>query len=329
MKFLLFSMKRVLKTPAFCVFLLLAAVLPSLAAEAARGTSILPGAVFAEDPADEDAAFALQLFLQSGFLMASGEEDAVRGVAEGIYNEAVILPAGFGERLAAGEVDGIVRRYSTDSTTFPEMFQTQESAVVAGSWAPYVGWALFRDTGVGLDEILREFRNSKGGEGLVRITMQTMAGETPGTLDEVPRGFFLGALSLLVFLAAWYGIALPLTRETRGLQGSMPLNEAVRIYALPGLCVRMVLLVLAAASACLLAGRPESAAAAMLYALAAGTVSMIPWCFPGRTWQSILGVFIVVLSLALCPIFLDFGILAPLRVARIFLPPYWLWAFGA
>ena len=63
--------------------------------------------------------------------------------------------------------------------------------------------------------------------------------------------------------------------------------------------------------------------------IAMTAVSLLPWTFRPEGWQVILGAFVVLFSLALCPIFLDLSLFfSPVSWVRIFLPPYWLWLFG-
>ena len=48
---------------------------------------------------------------------------------------------------------------------------------------------------------------------------------------------------------------------------------------------------------------------------------------PGKGWQGTFCLFLLLLSLAVCPIYTDLSLTVPaVDVIRHFLPPWWLWA---
>ena len=329
MKAFFFALKHLFRNAVFPVFLVLTVALPPLASLAAKRANLPPAAVFVEDPTDPDATRLLKCLSEAGFRVAESREALEYGVSMEHYDAGVVVPEGFSERLKAGEVKEIFTMIVSQSTSFEALWREHAGAALFSVYAPYLTYEELRDLGLSEEAFFTEYYALSDGDPLFYFELETLDGRTPETGNVRAKSFFLGLLAVLIFLSAFFGIAMPVLLETRRLSERIPLKRSVASFTVPGLLLRTVFLMIAAVVACLVSGRPESIPAALPAVLAMTAVSLIPWLFRARGWQVILGAFIVLFSLALCPVFIDLSLFwKPASVIRLALPPYWLWLFG-
>ncbi len=329
MKAFFFALKHLLRNAVFPVFLVLTVVLPPLAGLAAQRANLPPAAVYAEDPSDPDAARLVKCLSEAGFRVAESREALEYGVSMEHYEAGVVVPEDFSERLKTGDVEEIFTMVVSRSTSFEALWREHAGAALFSVYAPYLTYDVIRDLELSEEDFFREYNALQDGDPLFYFELETLEGRTPQTGNVRAKSFFLGLLAVLIFLSAFFGIAMPVLLETRRLSDRIPFKRAVVSFTVPGLLLRTVLLMAAAAAACLVSGHPESILPAVLAVLLMTIVSLIPWFFRSQGWQVILGAFIVLFSLALCPIFIDLSLFwKPASVIRLALPPYWLWLFG-
>ena len=217
----------------------------------------------------------------------------------------------------------------SQSTSFEALWREHAGAALFSVYAPYLTYDVIRDLDLSEEAFFTEYYALSDGDPLFYFELETLDGRTPQTGNVRAKSFFLGLLAVLIFLTAFFGIAMPVLLETRRLSERIPLGRALLSFTLQGLLLRTVFLGTAGVLACLISGHPESIPAALLSVLSMTAVSLVPWLFRSKNWQVILGAFIVLFSLALCPIFIDLSLFwKPASVIRLALPPYWLWLFG-
>ena len=329
MKALLFALKHLLRNKVFLLFLCLTAVLPALSGLAAARAALPPAAVYAEDPNDPDTARLLSCLKDAGFRVEDSFESLKHEVSMEHYDAGLVVPRDFPERLCARDTEGIFTLVVSQSTSLEALWREHAGAALFQVYAPYLTASVLSELDLPEEELFQEYYALTDGDPLFFFELETLDGRTPETGNIRAMSFFLGALSVLLFLTAFFGIAMPVLQETRRLCERLPLKRAVFSFSVPAFLLRTVLLLAAAALSCLIAGHPESILPAVLSAAAMALVSIVPWLFEGRSWQVILGAFVVLFSLALCPIFIDLSLFfRPAAALRVCLPPYWLWLFG-
>lgn len=329
MKAFFFALKHLLRNAVFPVFLALTIALPPLASLAVLRSNLPPAAVFSEDPSDPDAARLVKCLSDAGFRVAESREALDYGVSMEHYDAGVVVPADFSERLREGNVEEIFTMVVSQSTSFEALWREHAGAALFSVYAPYLTYDVIRDLDLSEEAFFTEYYALTDGDPLFYFELETLDGRTPQTGNVRAKSFFLGLLAVLIFLTAFFGIAMPVLLETRRLSERIPLGRALLSFTLQGLLLRTVFLGAAGVLACLISGHPESIPAALLSVLSMTAVSLVPWLFRSKNWQVILGAFIVLFSLALCPIFIDLSLFwKPASVIRLALPPYWLWLFG-
>lgn len=329
MRSFLFALKHLLRNAVFPVFLALTIALPALAGLAASRALLPPAAVFAEDPDDFDTARLVKCLSEAGFRVTESRQALEYGVSMEQYDAGIVIPSDFSERLKANDVEGIFTMVTSQSTSLEPLWREHAGAALFSVYAPYLTGEILEELDLSGEAFFTEYYALMDGDPLFVFELETLDGRAPQTGSIRARNFFLGLLSVLLFLSAFFGIAMPVLKETRRLSGRLPLRNVIRSFTVPGLLVRVLFLLLTALVSCLAAGHPESILPAVLASLAMAVVSLLPWLFRSDSWQVILGAFIVLFSLALCPVFIDLSIFfKPVSVIRLFLPPYWLWLFG-
>ena len=329
MRSFLFALKHLFRNAVFPVFLALTIALPALAGLAASHAALPPAAVFAEDPEEPDTARLVKCLSEAGFRVAESRGDLEYGVSMEHYDAGIVVPSDFSERLQSHDVDGIFTMIVSQSTSLEPLWREHAGAALFSVYAAYLTADILEDLDLGREAYFTEYYALMDGDPLFVFELETLEGKAPQTGSIRAKSFFLGLLSVLLFLTAFFGIAMPVLKETRRLSGRLPLRRALVSFTIPGFAVRTFFLMLAALLACLAAGHPESILSAVLAAFAMSAVSLIPWIFRSDSWQVILGAFIVLFSLALCPVFIDLSLFfKPVSVIRLILPPYWLWLFG-
>ena len=329
MKAFLFALKHLLKNKVFLLFLCLTAVLPMLSGLAASRAALPPAAVYAEDPDAPDTARLIRCLREAGFRVEDSFESLRHGVSMEHYDAGVVVPADFPERLKTRDTEGIFTMVVSQSTSLEALWREHAGAALFQVYAPYLTASVLEDLHLEEEDLFREYYALTDGDPLFYFELETLDGRRPETGNIRAKSFFLGALSVLLFLTAFFGIAMPVLRESFRLGERLPLGRVISAFSVPAVLLRAALLLMAAVLSCLIAGHPETILPAVLSAAAMTLISIIPWLFRARSWQVILGAFVVLFSLALCPIFIDLSLFfKPAGVLRFFLPPYWLWLFG-
>ena len=329
MRSFLFALKHLLRNAVFPVFLCLTIAAPALAALAASGAALPPAAVYAKDPEEFNTARLLRCLSDAGFRVTESREELEYGVSMEHYDAGVIVPADLDERLKAGDAEGVFTLVVSQSTSLEALWREHAGAALFSVYAPYLISDVLKDEELSIDAFFTEYYALSDGDPLFFFELETLDGRPPETGNVRAGTFFLGALSILLFLSAFFGIAMPVLKETWHMKERLPLGRVLSAFSVPAFLVRTLFLLAAAVLACIVAGRPGNIFPALAAALAMASVSLVPWLFRAKSWQVILGAFIVLFSLALCPIFIDLSLFwKPAAVIRCALPPYWLWLFG-
>ena len=320
-----FAVKRLFVTPWFPLFWILILLVPVMAQRAAAEVSVpAPGYVIEGVP-DEDAGRMAAYLEEAGFLRFASAEELRGAVAARMADAGVVIPGNVSEAMRSGETDRCLTFIKSPNAFLPDLWQEHAAAAFFGAYAPYVMADALDGSGLSEEEILAAYQERFDSGALFRFDIESAKGRVE-PLNERQNAFFLGAVSLLLFTAAFYAAAEPLADETKTLSARSGKRQAVSHLYLPGAAVRYLLLWLAAAGAALLAGRPALLLPLLFYVLLLAVFGLVLKLLPGAAWQGMLCLFILLAALALCPIYQDLSLIYPaVSVIRRFLPPYWLW----
>ncbi len=320
-----FAVKRLFVTPWFALFWLLILLLPVMAQRAAAEVAVPAPGYAVEGQADEDAARMAAYLEEAGFVRYVSQKDLRMAVDQGKADAGVVIPGNISLILQKGAIESCLILIKSPNSFLPDLWQEHASAALFGVYSPYVMADALDGSGLSEEEIFAAFYERFDAGKLFSFEIGSAKGHVE-PLTERQNRFVFGALSLLLFAAAFYAAAEPLTDETRALAARSGKKAAFSHFFLPGAAVRYLLLWLAGAGAALLCGRPGMVLPLALYVLLLAAFGLALKALPGRTWQGMLCLFILLLSLALCPIYNDLSLVFPAAaVIRRFLPPYWLW----
>ena len=329
MRSILFAMKHLFRNAVFPAFLVLTIALPALAGLAAQHALLPPAAVYAEDPSDPDTARFVKCLSEAGFRVAESREELEYGVSMEHFDAGIVVPADFSRRLRDQDVREIFTMVVSQSTSLDALWKEHAGAALFNVYAPYLTYDVISDLPISEEAFFKAYYGLVDGDPLFIFELETLDGRKPRTGNIRAKSFFLGLLSILIFLSSFFGIAMPVLAESRRLTGRLPKKRVFVSFTLPSFLARLGFLLLAAVLACLVSNHADSILPALLSTVAMALVSLLPWISRPGNWQVILGAFIVLFSLALCPIFIDLSLFfKPVSVIRNLLPPYWLWLFG-
>lgn len=323
-----FAVKRLFVTPWFTLFWILILLVPVLAQRAAAEVAVPSPGYAIEGNADGDAVQMADYLEKAGFLRFDSQEALRQAVSEGRIDAGAVIPGNISSILQKGAVKESLVLIKSPNSFLPDLWQEHAVSALFGVYAPYIMADALDGSGLSEEEIFAAYRERFDSGSLFTFDIESAKGHVEPLTDRQDR-FFLGALSLLLFAAAFYAAAEPLTDDSRALSARSGRQAAFSHFFLPGAAVRYLLLWLAGAGAALWCGRPSMLPALALYMLLLALFGLVLKLLPGTAWQEMLCLFLLLLSLALCPIYSDLSLVFPaVSVIRRFLPPYWLWTIA-
>ena len=320
-----FAAKRLFVTPWFTLFWILILLVPAMAQRAAADVAVPAPGYSVEGNADEDAARMAAYLEEAGFSRFASREALREAVDEGKADAGVVIPGNISSKLRESGIKTSLVFIKSPKSFLPDLWQEHASAALFGVYAPYVMADALDGAELSEEEIFTAYYDRFDAGKLFSFDIESAKGHVEPLTERQDR-FFLGALSLLLFAAAFYAAAEPLADESRALSARSGRKAALTHFFLPGAAVRYVLLWLAGAGAALLCGRSSLLPALALYVLLLAVFGLVLKAIPGSSWQGMLCLFLLLISLALCPVYADLSLALPaVSVIRCFLPPYWLW----
>lgn len=320
-----FALRRLLRTPAFLILLVLSFALPLLAFRAGTEVAAPPAGYHVPEPADEDSVRLAALLQEAGFERFDSEEALSLAVSEGLADAGVSVPGDLSRKLSAGETEEILLFYKAPTSLQPDLWQEHAAAALFTVYAPYISAACLKDSGLTQEAVRNAYYEMQAEGSLFRFALETVEGRL-NVNTERSRRFFKGALSLLLFTAVFFGVYEPLMKDVRLQAPRIGYAAAYRQLLLPGAALRLLLLFAAATAALLACDSGLSPLTVLFHLLFLAGLSLILVLLPGRLWQSILAALLTVLSLAGCPVYADLSASFPVvEKLRLFLPAYFLW----
>ncbi len=328
MKLLLFSLKKTLRTPLYWIFLAGILLLPPLFYHVGRATAAPPAAYHLEDPQDPDSALIGTYLDRAGFTAYASEEELRRDVSLGLTEGGVLVPADLTARLTRGEFKDSLTFLISATSLLPDLWQNHVAASLLAVYAPYISARYLEEGGITLEEMKDAYQHMMETGQLFHFEITSRDGRAIPNTDR-SRRFFLGTLSLLLFLGSYFCISAPLAESAAQQSLRIGRTRAFKAITLPGVLLRGLGLAAAAAGACLLTGETAILPAAFGTLAAMLLFHLLLDFLPGRSWKDLLVIFLALFSLALSPMFVDLSLLLPFAAKlRCLIPPCWLWAMA-
>lgn len=321
MKAILFAVKRTLKSVSFLVMLVIyAAAILAASLEGASGTNP-PAGVYGRSDSAETRRI-MDYLTENGFVRYDDPEQMRLLVESGKLDCAVILPDDLLLRMERGELEGCVEFITSPLSFLPRIYQNHVSAAVFRECAPYIAAETLKDSGVPQREVMDEYEKQFEKGYVFSFELLTSDGMPAETEHE--RELVMGAASLLMFallMSAGAGDA------HRDIILRIGVRRALTRIVLPGVLTRSAFAVAAGSAALAAVGSADLILPLAVYALLLSALSIfLSAALPDERDRYILLTVVLILSLALCPIYVDLALFSPLfGKVRWMLPPYWFY----
>lgn len=320
MNVLLFACKRMMKNTSFLVLLMVyVAAIFAASLDGAAGENPPAGVCGGDDSAARERI--VSYLTDNAFILFDDEGEMLRQVEDGTLDCGVVLPDDLSQRLVTGEMSGCVRFYESPLSLLPERYRGHVSAALFREYAPYIAASALADAGITREELLTEYEGMFAQGYAFSFEILTVDGAYhPGNTENtlVP-----GAAALLLF-------ALLLGTGTNDGQAALlrrlGSKKMLLTVILPQELVYTGVAAAAGGIGLALADAAQWIAPLWSYALLLCALRVFLSAFVGDRERFILVAVVLLLSLALCPIFVDLTLFAPaLQALRCLLAPYWFY----
>ncbi|MDO4939849.1 MAG: hypothetical protein Q4E54_07835 [Lachnospiraceae bacterium] len=320
---MMFTLKRVLKDIQF-IILLAAILIISILAYRAGESIKTPPYGYACEATGDDAERLCKEFDDAGFVRCESSEALRKEIGEAHLDCGIIVDENFEYRIADRDLAGAVTLVTSPETLLPELCRLQTVSVVTAIYAPYVTYdamegnaeySTIKDT---YDEMLAD-------GALFRFEIADSEGIV--VVDHTrSRNLFKGSLAILILIASWIGCCRPAYRHACDMKKRLTFGGAVKKVMFPEVIIRTVMIALAAVLTCLIAEQTQMIPVTLVYTLIVTAAGIPAVMILPDSWLLIITVFVMILSLGLCPIFTDLAELMPmLGNIRKALIPYLMW----
>lgn len=321
MRTILFACKRTVKSVSFMVMLLVCAAAIFAASLDGASGEYPPAGVYTADSGVQSQR-VVEYLTENGFVRYDDPEEMRRLVANGRLDCAVILPEDLLERMKNGDMEGCTEFITGPLSFVPQLYQNHVSAVLLREYAPYIAAKALKNTEIPPEQVVREYEKRFENGYTFTFELVGMDGTAVDTGGE--RSLMMGAAALLIF-------ALLMSAGVDGLDRGMILRLGLKRtlgrIVLPGVLVRAVFAAAAGSIALLAAGAGDLVPALGVYTLVLSALSVfLAAILPDERDRYIFLTVVLILSLALCPIYVDLTMFSPLmRTVRCALAPYWFY----
>ena len=320
---MMFTFKRILGDISF-ILLLAAIMIISLLAYKAGKSVKTPPYGYTCNAAGEDAERLCREFDSAGFIRCDSEEDLRREIGAAHLDCGIIVKKEFEENVKTGELEGILTLVTSPETLLPELCRIQAVSVVTAIYAPYVtyesleGYADFGTVKETYDTMLSE-------DALFGFDIVSSSGSEI-VHDARSRNLFIGGLAIMIFIAGWIGCCRPAYRHAVDMKKRLGFPGAVRRIMIPEVLMRMLMIAGVTVITCLIAGQTGLILTSLIYILIVTASGIAAVFILPDSWLLIITVFVMILSLGLCPVFTDLAEVIPvLGKVRKVLIPYLMW----
>ncbi len=318
-----FAFKRILRDTPFIILLAAILVISVLAYKAGESIKTPPYGYTCE-ASGEDAERLCEEFDAAGFVRCESLEELRNEIGATHLDCGIIIDESFTERVKSGELEGALTLVTSPETLLPEMCRLQTVSVITAIYAPHVTYDSMN--GHADYDTVRKTYDEMLSEGAL-FTFDLADSDGIMTVDHTRSiNLFKGSLAILIFISAWIGCCRPAYIHACDMKKRLTFRGACVRVMLPEILIRVLMIMAIAALTCILAGQSVLIPVTLIYAIIAAVTGIIAVMILPDSWLIIVTVFVMILSLGLCPIFTDLAELIPvLGSIRKVLIPYLMW----
>ena len=285
----------------------------------------------------EHTAAMLERLTEIGFVLYENEQAMRDDLQNGMIDCGAVFPADIERRITQASLDGSIQFLYSPTTPLPDLFRLELVTELLTEAAPYFSVPILEKLVPSKDlsdKIAERYRHELlNGTGFV-FDMETVSGKIP---SETGFGISLAtaALSLFSFLLPLICACRLYDRPYAAIEKRIGKRTALFTVFLPealvSLLTTLALIALLIPISANVSGQtdfvhrilPAISVAVLHWSL--GLV--LPLVFRRTDTMQMLAVPVLLLTVALCPLFFDFSIVFPVvDTLRLFLPTYWLFA---
>lgn len=264
---------------------------------------------------DENAALITEWLVRDGLVEYEDEESLKKAIIRGEVASGIVFPSDFTDKLKKLDTDEILTFYEAPNSLFRSLFKFRTAAYIMDVYAPYLLSRLiyFEGADIPYEEMRAEIFEYLANDDPFEFTFENAVG-APLEADHYSLGLALGVISLFLFFAFGF-FAVPYTeKQFLGIVSRVGFKKGFCTFALPNLFATVILF-FATAAAAILFSRPifgdfvfEIIGATAVYAVFLSALGIAATAIFGSTEKVRVPVMaICLLSVALCPIFVDVG----------------------
>ena len=318
-----FALKRILKDTPFIILLAAMMIISVLAYKAGESIKTPPYG-YACQASGEDADRLCREFDAAGFVRCESDEELKKEIGAAHLDCGIIIDESFNDRVANRDMEGALTLVTSPETLLPELCRLQAVSVVTAIYAPHVTYDSMK--GNADYEIIKGTYDDMLSEGAL-FTFDLADSDGTVTVDHTRSiNLFKGSLAILIFISTWIGCCRPAYIHACDMKKRLTFKGACLHVMIPEMLIRVMMIMAVAAVTCVLAGQTGSIPVTLVYSIITAATGMIAVMILPDSWLIIVTVFVMILSLGLCPIFTDLAELIPvLGNIRKALIPFLMW----
>ena len=336
MRYILLAGKRLYRSLPFLLSLILLTLTVTASLYCDRAVTS-PRAGVVTNGTGEHTDAMMERLIEYGFILYENEQTLRDALQNGTVDCGAVFPADIEQRITTPHLDGSILFLYSPTTSLPDLFRLELVTELLTEAAPYFSVPILKQLAPSADlshEIAERYQYELlNGTGFV-FDLETISGKEPTT-----TGFGISlataALSLFLFLLPLIQSCRLYDRSYTAIENRIGKRKALLTVFLPEALVSLLttlalvsLLIPLAASVSGQTAFAHRLLPALFTAILHAALGLIlPLIFRKTDTLQMLAVPVLLLTVALCPLFFDFAIIAPaIDTVRLFLPTYWLFA---
>lgn len=327
------ALKRTLKNPLFLAMLVLLCFCVLFFGSIEKKVEQAPVGVTCRDK-DPEALRLMENMAADGFVIYPDEEALCRDIRNETISMGVAIKEGLTQRMEDGDVESAVVLYCMPTSSFVKVASLRISAHLGESYAPYITQRFMEDIHVELThEQVREYMEQRlQSDAQFEFSITDMQGKSLER-SSYSRSLILGMLAVLLFCLFALCTCTEKDGAFRNLHDRLGNTKAFFLVLLPSYGVKYVITLAVAGGAsvaCSLIYGTDVAGLALrcgVYLLfLCGVAGLLYALLYNFSRVQLYVMLMSLLSLAVCPIFVDVGMFSQFPAwVRLLLPPYYFY----
>lgn len=318
-----FTFKRVLRDVPFIILLAAILIISVLAYKAGESIKTPPYG-YTCGASGEDAERLCKEFDAAGFVRCESAEELKKEIGAAHLDCGIIIDGNFTDRVTGGNLEEALTLVTSPETLLPELCRLQAVSVVTAIYAPHVTYDSMNGN-ADYETVRKTYDDMLSNGALFTFDLSDSDGIL--TVDHTRSiNLFKGSLAILIFISTWIGCCRPAYIHACDMKKRLTSKGAYMRVMLPEILIRVLMIMAVASVPCILAGQSALIPVTLIYSIIAVLTGIIAVMILPDSWLIIVTVFVMILSLGLCPVFTDLAELMPaLGNIRKILIPYLMW----